>query len=83
MSINHQIITLEDNNKYFVLDELVENNEEYCLLLNISAENDIKIMTKNQKNGKLLLEEVEDKNLLNNLSIKFKELLEKDQEMYS
>lgn len=83
MSINHQIITLEDNQKYFVLGELLEDRKEYCLLLNIEKENDIKIASKEQKNNKMLLVEVTDKELLNSLSVKFKESLEKEQEMYS
>ena len=83
MSINHQIITLEDNEKYFVLGELLEGKKEYCLLLNIEKENDIKIASKDRKDNKILLVEVEDKDLLNSLSVKFKESLEKEQEMYS
>lgn len=83
MSIDHQIITLEDNGKYFVLKELLEDRKEYCLILNIENENDIKIVSKEQKNNKMILIEVNENELLNNLSIKFKELLKKEQEMYS
>lgn len=83
MSIDHQIITLEDNEKYFVLKELLEDRKEYCLILNIGNENDIKIVSKEQKDNKMILVEVNEKELLNNLSIKFKESLKKEQEMYS
>lgn len=83
MSIDHQIITLEDNEKYFVLKELLENRKEYCLILNIGNENDIKIVSKEQKDNKMILVEVNENELLNNLSVKFKELLKKEQEMYS
>lgn len=83
MSIDHQIITLEDNKKYFVLSELLEERKTYCLILNIEDENDIKITSKEQKDNKMILVEINDDELLNNLSVKFKELLEKEQEMYS
>lgn len=83
MSIDHQIITLEDNNKYFVLKELLEDRKNYCLILNIENENDIKIVSKEQKNNKMFLVEVDDNELLDNLSIKFKESLKTEQEMYS
>lgn len=83
MSINHQIITLEDNEKYFVLGELLEEKKEYCLILNIGNENDIKIVSKDKKDNKMLLVEVKDKDLLNSLSVKFRKSLEKEQEMYS
>ena len=29
MIINHQIITLQDNKKYFVLEELLEERDKY------------------------------------------------------
>lgn len=83
MSIDHQIITLEDNKKYFVLKEILEGRKEYCLILNIENENDIKMVSKEQRNNKMVLVEVNDEELLNNLSIKFKESLKKEQEMYS
>lgn len=83
MIINHQIITLQDNKKYFVLEELLEERERYCLILNIEDDSDVKITLRNENNGKLFLKEVDDKKLLNDLSLKFKTMLEKDQEMYS
>jgi hypothetical protein len=83
MSINHQIVSLEDNNKYFVLHELLEGKDEYCLILNLSDENDIKIVSKKQKNNKVYLVDISDNNLLSNLSSKFKESIKKEQEMYS
>jgi hypothetical protein len=83
MSINHQIVSLEDNNKYFVLHELLEGKDEYCLILNLSDENDIKIVSKKQKNNKVYLVDISDNNLLSNLSNKFKESIKKEQEMYS
>ena len=83
MSIDHQIITLEDNKKYFVLKELLEDRKEYCLILNIENENDIKITSKEQRNNKMILVEINDNELLDDLSVKFKESLKKEQEMYS
>ncbi len=83
MIINHQIITLQDNKKYFVLEELLEERERYCLIINIEDDSDVKITLRNENNGKLFLKEVDDKKLLNDLSLKFKTMLEKDQEMYS
>ena len=83
MSINHQIVSLEDNTKYFVLQELLENKDEYCLILNLSLENDIKIVNKIQKDDKIYLVDVNDTKLLSNLSIKFKDSITKEQKMYS
>lgn len=83
MSINHQIVSLEDDTKYFVLQELLEGNDEYCLILNLSLENDIKIVNKKLKDNKIYLVEVKDTNLLENLSIKFKDSIKKEQKMYS
>lgn len=83
MSINHQIVSLEDNTKYFVLQELLENKDEYCLILNLSLENDIKIVNKIKKDDKIYLVDVNDTKLLSNLSIKFKDSITKEQKMYS
>lgn len=84
MDIKHKIITLLDNNeKYFVLEKLDESNEEYYLIINIDNENDIRISRKianNEQNGII---DVTDKDIINNLSIKFETLIEKTREMYA
>lgn len=83
MDINRKIITLNNNEKYFVLEELNYNNNEYCLLLNIDNENDMKISQKEVIDEKTVLNEISDETLKNELSKQFKESIEKTQSMYA
>lgn len=83
MDINRKIITLNNNEKYFVLEELNYNNNEYCLLLNIDNENDMKISQKEVIDEKTILNEISDETLKNELSKQFKESIEKTQSMYA
>lgn len=84
MDINHKIITLlNDNQKYFVLEQLSEDNKDYCLILNVDNENDIKIVEKVIDGIKTGFADVTDKELISRLSIKFKSAIEKIVEMYA
>ena len=83
MNVNHRIVTLENNNKYFVLQEVVEEEKKYCLILNVDNENDIKIMEEEKDENGLLLIDVNDEELLKKLSEKFKVSIKKEQEMYN
>lgn len=73
MNINHTIITLENNEKYFVLDELNYNEQEYVLIINIDNQSDIKIMQKDFDNN---LIDLNDEILVNELKTKFKEKIQ-------
>lgn len=83
MNVNHRIVTLENNNKYFVLQELTEEEKKYCLILNIDNENDIKIMEEEKEENGLSLIDINDEELLKKLSEKFKVSIKKEQEMYN
>ena len=82
MSLNHQIVTLDNNKKYFVLSELIENNNTYYLIVNTDNESDIKIVLKGEKDNKIIFSDV-DSSEVSELSKKFKESLENEQKMYA
>lgn len=82
MSLNHQIVTLNNNTKYFVLSELIENMNTYYLIVNTDNESDIKIVLKEEKDNKIVFSDV-DLALISELSTKFKESLENEQKMYA
>ena len=80
MNIKHTIITLEDNKKYFVLDEINYNEKDYALIINVDNQSDVKIMEKTSNEDLL---EVEDETLVNELKSKFKEELQNTQKLYA
>ena len=80
MYIKHTIITLEDNKKYFVLDEINYNEKDYALIINVDNQSDIKIMEKTSNED---LFEVEDETLVNELKSKFKEEVQNTQKLYA
>lgn len=80
MNINHTIITLEDNKKYFVLDEINYNEKDYALIINVDNQSDIKIMEKTSNEDLL---EIEDETLVNELKSKFKEEVQNTQKLYA
>ena len=80
MNIKHTIITLEDNKKYFVLDEINYNEKDYALIINVDNQSDIKIMEKTSNED---LFEVEDDTLVNELKSKFKEEVQNTQKLYA
>mgnify|MGYP000409383091 FL=1 len=80
MNIKHTIITLEDNKKYFVLDEINYNEKDYALIINVDNQSDIKIMEKTSNED---LFEVEDETLVNELKSKFKEEVQNTQKLYA
>lgn len=80
MNIKHTIITLEDNKKYFVLDEINYNEKDYALIINVDNQSDIKIMEKTSNEDLL---EVEDEALVNELKSKFKEEVQNTQKLYA
>ena len=80
MNIKHTIITLEDNKKYFVLDEINYNEKDYALIINVDNQSDIKIIEKTSNED---LFEVEDETLVNELKSKFKEEVQNTQKLYA
>lgn len=66
--LEYELVTLKDNKQYLVLASLMHEYDVYDLVLNVEDENDIKIVLQEVKNGKTVLTDVEDKNLLKTLS---------------
>lgn len=66
--LEYELVTLKDNKQYLVLASLMHEYDVYDLVLNVEDENDIKIVMQEVKNGKTVLTDVEDKNLLKTLS---------------
>ncbi len=83
MNINHQIVTIDNNKKYFVLHELSNNDKRYCLMLNIEDEKDIQIMEKVSEDEEIRFFSVEDETLLKELADKFNTAIKKEQDMYN
>ena len=66
--LEYELVTLKDNKQYLVLASIMHEYDVYDLVLNVEDENDIKIVIQEVKNGKTVLTDVEDKNLLKTLS---------------
>lgn len=66
--LEYELVTLKNNKQYLVLASLMHEYDVYNLVLNIEDENDIKIVMQEVKNGKTILTDVEDKDLLKTLS---------------
>ena len=72
----YDIITLDNNEEYSVIKILEEEGKKYYLLAWVDEEEEpdlenIKIVEKVIENGKTLLEEIEDEELLKKLSKQF------------
>ena len=66
--LEYELVTLKNGKQYLVLASLMHEYDVYDLVLNVEDENDIKIVLQEVKNGKTVLTDVEDKNLLKTLS---------------
>ena len=66
--LEYELVTLKNNKQYLVLASLMHEYDVYDLVLNVEDENDIKIVMQEVKNGKTVLTDVEDKNLLKTFS---------------
>ena len=77
--LEYELVTLYNGKQYFVLESLMYEYEIYDLILNIEDESDIKIVIQEFKNGKTVLNDVNDQYLLNTLSSMFKEKIESKQ----
>ena len=79
----YDIITLDNDEEYTVLQSLNEFGKKYFLLAVVDEEEEpdlenIKIVEEIKENGKIIVEEVEDTMLLQKLSKKFLELLKEN-----
>lgn len=66
--LEYELVTLRNNKQYFVLSSLMHEYNIYDLVLNVENENDTKIVLQENKNGKVIFSDVNDKELLRTLS---------------
>ena len=66
--LEYELVTLRNNKQYFVLSSLMHEYNIYDLVLNVEDENDTKIVLQENKNGKVIFSDVNDKELLRTLS---------------
>ena len=78
--LEYELVTLKNGKQYFVLEDLLYEYDTYDLILNVEDESDIKIVLQEFKNGKLVLTDVEDKNLLSKIAPLFEERIKLKQE---
>ena len=71
--LQYDLISLKNGKQYFVLEDILYQYDTYDLILNVEDENDIKIVLQEVKNGKTVLTDVQDKDLLKSLSPLFEE----------
>ena len=77
--LEYELVTLNNGKQYFVLESLMYEYETYDLILNVEDENDIKIVVQEMKNGKTVLNDVNDDYILKTLGSMFKEKIESKQ----
>ena len=78
--LEYELVTLKNGKQYFVLEDILYEYDTYDLILNVEDESDIKIVLQEIKNGKLVLTDVTDSELLRNLSPLFDERIKLKQE---
>ena len=66
--LEYELVTLRNNKQYFVLSSLMHEYNIYDLVLNVEDENDTKIVLQENKNGKVIFSDVNDRELLRTLS---------------
>ena len=62
--LEYELVTLNNGKQYFVLEDILFEYDTYDLILNVEDETDIKIVLQEYKNGKTVLTDVEDKELV-------------------
>lgn len=82
MSSNKKILKLEDNKEYFVLDQILDNDDTYLLVLNVDNEYDIKICKKIIINEEDFILDVDNESLLSDLKSRFKELVSEEEKQF-
>ena len=79
----YDIITLDNQEEYTVVKILKENEKKYFLLAPVDEEEEpdfenIKIVEEKIENNEIIIEEIDDENLLKDLSNKFLTLLREE-----
>ena len=77
--LEYELVTLNNGKQYFVLESVMYEYDIYDLVLNVEDESDTKIVIQEIKNGKTVLNDVNDEYLLKTLSAMFKEKIEAKQ----
>ena len=78
--LEYELVTLKNGKQYFVLEDILYEYDTYDLILNVEDENDIKIVLQEVKNGKTVLTDVEDKDILKKVAPLFEERIKLKQE---
>lgn len=78
--LEYELVTLKNGKQYFVLEDILYEYDTYDLILNVEDENDIKIVLQEVKNGKTVLTDVEDKEILEKVAPLFEERIKLKQE---
>ncbi|MBR2712730.1 MAG: hypothetical protein IKE73_03380 [Bacilli bacterium] len=73
--LKYEIINLRNGKQYFVLETVFYEYDIYNLCLNVEDEFDIKVFLQEVKGGKTVLTEVNDKEILKNVSSIFEQNL--------
>lgn len=82
MSSNKKILKLENNKEYFVLEQIIEDDNTYLLILNVDNEYDIKICKKITNNDEDYILDVVNESLLSDLKSRFKELISEEEKQF-
>ena len=72
---SNKILKLENNKEYFVLEQIVDNNDTYVLVVNVDNEYDIKICKKVVTNDEDYIIDVDNETLISDLKVRFKDLV--------
>lgn len=78
--LEYELVTLKNGKQYFVLEDILFEYDTYDLILNVEDENDIKIVLQEVKNGKTVLTDVDDKDILSKVAPLFEERIKLKQE---
>lgn len=81
--MNKKIIKLENNQEYFMISSLEENNITYLLLINVDKEYDIKIVKKVSIDNEDYIIEIEQGDILQDLKSKFKIAIDNEKNIYA
>ena len=81
--MNKKVIKLENNKEYFTINEIIENNVKYVLLMNVDDESDVKIVEQVTDNNEEYIIDVKDEALLNDLKQKFKSVVDQEKNNYA
>ena len=78
--LEYELVTLKNGKQYFVLEDILFEYDTYDLILNVEDENDIKIVLQEVKNGKTVLTDIDDKDILSKVAPLFEERIKLKQE---